>query len=229
MKIRKRLFLTALAAVFAGTMSFSAFAVETTTIEVTYVEPTIEVTVPQTGKAYINPYALPVQMSGGAVTVAGQQIASDPMVIINRSEVDLEVRVEVTGTVTGATPETKMLLVSEKMDSDDTGKKAFVYLQMERFTQGTDTSPENALKNLEAVPITYRASRDVLVLDGKKSTLESTAPMATLLKANSGTPQVGSNAAFRLTGFCSKTPKIAWSAADKITASVAFTFSPPSK
>ena len=106
MKIRKRLFLTALAAVFAGTMSFSAFAVETTTIEVTYVEPTIEVTVPQTGKAYINPYALPVQVSGGAVTVAGQQIASDPMVIINRSEVDLEVRVEVTGTVTGATPET---------------------------------------------------------------------------------------------------------------------------
>lgn len=227
MKIRKRLFLMAMAAVFAGSMSFSALAAETTTIEVTYVEPTIEVTVPPTGKAYINPYALPVKVANDAVTITGQQIASDPMVIVNKSEVDLEVRVEVTGAVTGATPETKMLLVNEKMASDDTGKKAFVYLQMERFTQGTDTSPANALKNIASVPITYRSAKDVLVLDGRKSSLESGAALVTLLKANNSTPQVGSNAVFRLTGFCTKSPRIAWSAADKITATVAFTFSPP--
>ena len=216
MKIRKRLLLTALAAVFAGTMSFSAFAEtnRTTTVTVRYAEPTIDVTVPQTGNAYINPYGLPIEVKGG-LKVTGQQITSDPMGIQNKSDVDLEINVEITGEVSG-----DVRLMSDPIDSDSTTKSAFVYLQMKQFTEGT-FSDEDILKNLASLPVAYNATKDVILLDGR--TQKSEQAMAVMAKAGS----VGSNVAFRLTGSCVKAPREPWTSADGFKATIVFTFSPP--
>ena len=99
----KRIVSTALSAAMALSLSVPAFAAGTkpnteTTISGKYEETIIDVVVPQTGNAFINPYGLgtsATQSTGTKVQIKGQ-IVTAPMYIVNNSGLDLDVGAVIT-------------------------------------------------------------------------------------------------------------------------------------
>lgn len=122
----------------AGALSLSlalpAFAADdapntTTTITGAYQDVVIDVTVPETGTAVVNPYGLPIEYTKSdkttKVKITGQQITTAPMAIMNNTDLDLTVGVSVTGTAKGS------LKFSPTTNAESTtaANNAFVYLQ----------------------------------------------------------------------------------------------------
>ncbi len=171
----KRILSTALAGTMALSLAATAFAADPpaepeptntkTDIEATYTEIPIAVTVPKTGKAFINPYGLPVDVGALSTaaddtdqeTISGQQITTMPVAIQNNGEIKLKVGATVLGTVTG---NTKLVASAEAIDGKDavgspddadyvpavpaaTSNSAFVYLQM-KGTTGAVTDATDA-------------------------------------------------------------------------------------
>lgn len=229
MKFSKKLLSMVLAGALAISASVSAFAVgKNTVITGEYQEIEIQVNVPTTGRALINPYKLPLENvtlgnSTFAELNAGQQIFTAPMVVENQSKVDLDVTATLTGgAVNGLT------LSSEAIANDATNKSAFVYFQMAP-TQETTLAGVEANDYYDAAKWSPYSTRNCLVLQANRETKFETETVLATIKGvdpTAMTPVAGSLAMFRLTGSCVKAPTTPWATTDSFTATVAFTFAP---
>lgn len=233
--LKKRLFTGALAGALAFTLSVPAFAGSTTpnrTTNITgaYEDITIDVMVPTTGEAQINPYALPVNLdTNGTNKISGEQIVTKPLAIANKSSVDLNVSATVTTTATG-----DLTLATTAPAATVKTKSAFVYMQMKHSEMtNSDVAASNGVSGFTAATINaeaeawtqpYNAAKDLLLNGAKEATKEN---MIVLAKAGAaGAIQTHGVALFRLAGQVVADPTEAWTTRDGFTASVAFTFRP---
>lgn len=194
--MKKRILSGAMAGVLALSLAVPAFATgttaepNTTNVDATYQAADIAVTVPETGKAFINPYGLDIEVPENAAdsgntnktTISGQQIVSAPMAIKNESKMDLKVGATVTGTVkSGSTMTFAAASTKGTPDLPDTDanyvapsttKAAFVYLQAKASTAAdTDlvgastgvTADKIADAFAEWAPQAYNSTTDVVV------------------------------------------------------------------
>lgn len=243
--LKKRVLSCAMAGVLAVSMAVPAFATaspapnKSTNITGAYVDIVIDVNVPTTGTAQVNPYGLPVKLDDdGTNKITGEQIVTKPLLLVNNSDSNLNVSASVTATATG-----DLRFATAAPTASDTYKSAFVYLQMKPTAldnsdkaQGTDTGIQGVGTNeVNAVfagwKQDYAAAKD-LVLNGTSAATKD--KMATLaastISTTGGTTTVswnaGSIAAFRLAGKVNANPKDAWVVRDGFTAAIAFTFKP---
>jgi hypothetical protein len=229
-----------------------------TQVDATYQDITIDVTVPTTGTAVINPYGLPYALkdskSAEIGKVSGQQIVTQPLYISNNST---DVAFDVNATVTTTTSKDLTLATKTTSGTKSTSKEAFVYLEMEPSTfTGTkvdaDTIAKECLDADEELWQTYSASAsNFLILTTAEGGASSKAAMATLAakttqnvkdekgavqyESDGKTPKTevvyadGSVAVFRLAGDCVTAPSTAWSTSDTFSAKIVFTFTPNSE
>ncbi len=244
----KRLISMGLATVMAMALGVPALAANTV-ITGTYQEIKIDVAIPTTGTAVINPYNMPVKaMSGtdevGALTTAGK-IATQPLIGISTCEVALDVG----ATVVGA-PKGNMMLASEDI-SEETTNSAVIYLEckQDRTLYASDVTTNTTLKPISGIAgdsavnafnqwatSTYNFATDVTAeTDNKDKVLvtetENTKQgLCTIFKGTeiSGTmkPQQGSFLLARLGGDVVQNPSEAWSNRDSVAVTVSFTFTP---
>lgn len=232
--LKKRVLTSVMAGALAVSMAVPAFA-SSTQITGGYQEIPIDVVVPQTGEAQINPYGLPIKLDSTNI-ISGQQIVTKPLALINKSRVDLTVGAAVTATVKGT-----MKLAAEAPAADDTSKSAFVYLQMMRTTLADSDldATDAAVSGLKA------ASINPLVANWNQAYDENADVVLNATRANSGSDLVileagtanatddektdvatGGIALFRLAGKAVEAPREAWTSKDGFTAAIAFTFKP---
>lgn len=144
----KRIMSGALAGTLALSMSATALAagatVDTanrdTVITGTYKDIALEVVVPQTADAFINPYGLPIVLEAGddvkpaddnAVwTVTGQQIVTLPQTVKNLSSVDLNASVSVVGAIKEGSDMKLNATTTKGLETPLTTKSAYVVFQM---------------------------------------------------------------------------------------------------
>jgi hypothetical protein len=234
----KRILSLILAGAMSAALAVPAFAAETTdyTNRVTkvaagYEDVKIEVVVPTEGKVYINPYALPVKVGTGANgdVKLSKQIATEPLLIENRSEVALNVNIsaetQVEGQLTTAT-------ASIADVTTDTKNDAFMYVAV--VTSGLTASTDEYEKETIAddyAKVTFPEYSDSTMIALSSTKVVSKTNMGVLKAATfdqgafSGY-DAGSTAYVIVNGNCAQSPKSAWTAADKATVNLTFTFTP---
>lgn len=254
----KKLLSLALAGLMALSLAVPAFAADpnSTVISGAYKDVVIDVVVPATGAAFINPYGLDLKVkeditnsSSNEVTISGQQIVSAPMALKNKTAMDLNVSATVTGTITPL-PESATSSVLMKFNANTTkgvgtnpeaegyvapatGKAAFVYLQakQEPALTGADAAVDAtaiAAKYAAWTASAYDENKDVVVAT-KAATKDNIVVLRAAAMDNSdafASYKAGSIALFRLTGDCTSGPKAGWTEDDKFTVTVAFSFTP---
>jgi hypothetical protein len=240
-KYGKKIMSLAMASAMVASMAVPAFAADkTTTVNVTYAETPISVTVPTQGSAQINPYGLPVTVtttgSSTASKITGQQIVTTPMAIKNDGDVALTVGAKVVTTATGLT------IVNKAPTAKTTEKQAFVQLQMvastatgdstnkatdiedKIFSESADSSTWENATSLTLVGVTTE-SPDAVATASEMATLAA----SKVTKGTSGDTieyQAGSIVLLRLTGTVTQNPTTAWAAADKFSSVITYTFQP---
>lgn len=244
--LKSRILSGVMAGVLAVSMAVPAFAAEntpsntTTNITGSYEEIPIEVTVPQNGAAQINPYGLPVALDDDN-SIAGEQIVTRPIYIVNDGKVDLKVSASVTAVAKG-----DLKFVAAAPAETDTYKSAFVYLQMKAstlaesdrattsiVTAGKDISgfdPDAANAEIAAWKQDYAAAKDLVLVNEKAAEKANMVILAGKQESATSTGTfeyvAGSAAMVRLAGKVTESPREAWSDKDGFTAAVAFTFKP---
>lgn len=252
----KKLLSLGLSLVMSLSLAVPAFAAantdNTTEISGTYKDVVIDVVVPNTGVAFINPYGLDLKVpqsegdTANDVTITGQQIVSAPMAIMNKTAMDLSVSATVTGAITpitvpdGETAPTLMKFatnttkgVGTNPDAPDyvapaTGKSAFVYFQAKQATNTTGTAADVAAEYAAWGASAYNEATDVIVA-AKAVAKENVMTLRAAAMDNAGvfdSYKAGSIGMFRLTGDCTSGSKVNWTDKDKFTVTVAFTFTP---
>lgn len=252
--LKKRIIPGIMAGILALSMAAPAFADSTTTVTGTYQPITINVDVPTTTTAAINPYGMPVDLKDGSSvlgTISGQQISTQPIYMINKTTVPLSVGATVTTTIKGG-----LTLVTDQTKVTGKTKASFIYLQMKQ-TDATNAvmttltgeskaedyklswanDAENnslLLKAFTSWDDGYTEGKD-LVLSTSDSGVKGDdmivlAP-ATKQDAGSSNPEYnmvnkGGIGIARISGILSETPTEAWSTSDGFTAKIAFTFKP---
>lgn len=211
--LKKRVATTALAGAMALSLAVPAFAAGTSTkVTASYKAVTIDVTVPTTGTATLNPLGMPVNIvnkdtDGVSASVAGEgHIITPPMVLVNNTELDLKVRASVESVVKGdftfsstaweTIPENKnafVILRAAPGDSTNVLLKADGSVDLEKAAAaekalqlaGTDT---NAAKYKDAASIkTLQEKSDgsfVILQDGTASTITYTDTNSNKVKAS---------------------------------------------
>lgn len=252
----KKLLSLGLSLVMSLSLAVPAFAAantdNTTEISGTYKDVVIDVVVPNTGKAFINPYGLDLkvpQAEGDTteVTIAGQQIVSAPMAIMNKTAMDLSVSATVTGAITPITPdagETAPTLmkfatnttkgVGSNPEAPDyvapaTGKSAFVYFQAKQAADTTGTAANIATEYAAWGASAYNEATDIIVAAKAVAKDNIMTLRAADMSGSNGAFsafKAGSIGMFRLTGDCTSGSKANWTEKDKFTVTVAFTFTP---
>lgn len=222
----KRFASTAMAGVMAVSLAVPAMAVDqNTVITATYAETTLDVTVPATADATINPYGLPVTMADQTV-LSGQPITiATPLLVENKSAVALKMGASITTTV-----ETGMTLDATPGSYDTmTGKN--LYVEFQAFTADgidgsnsvdpTATNPKwAALKDEKAVLKAVLATGGTAVDASAANNGED----LILREGKDGQSQAGGVAFVRLSGKVAK--KAAWEATDKLVATITYSFEP---
>lgn len=168
-------------------------------------DPIVDVAVPATGTLYINPLGFPVHYEYDYEEVTdNSQILTEPAYIENRGDDPVRVSVSVTGAAEGGMGLTSLPTKAQST----TSKKAFIYFEIQSVSDYDRVTWDKE----------YDATKHVPVRNGTKSKKNIVE-----LDDASGRNCYG---AFRLTGDCVAKPKIPWSAADKLTVTIAFTFKP---
>ena len=251
MKCKKisALFLTGAMTLALAAPAFAADA-NTTVIDGQFKAITIDVSVPATGSAIINPYSMPVKAVADdaskteltEVTTAGK-IATNPLVIYNKTTTNLSVG----ATVTAEVPSTSGLeIVSVPVKDTATDKQAQVYLEAVRDTslkkndvvaapdassicgvKGTNVI--NAFNKWEPTTFNKSAKNQIPVIPGEESIKEGIAIMSagkTAAGSTTADPEPGSFVLVRLAGTVAKNPETKWAATDTFKVNVAFSFTP---
>lgn len=226
----KRFASTVMAGALALSLAVPAFASGNTSTNITgtYRAITVNVVVPTTGQAIINPYGLPIEM--GSSTVSGQQITTGaPLVIQNKSAVPLSVSASIASSKKG-----NFVFSSADLGSSENGNKGKVEFQMFEApavveANATDMDVLNpifaALKDDDSLCHTVLTETNTTANPAVPAVEE--ADIITLNPANSDGELVAGGAAFfRLSGTVVKKPSTAWTASDGFTAKVTFTFEP---
>lgn len=137
----KKLVSLALALVMIVALAVPAMA--STVVTGKYEEVNIAVVVPGNTTAVINPYALPVKVynpedASSSQLVSGQQIVSQPMLLRNQGEIDLNVSVTLSAKEKGAFKLNEATATDITTSTDKTGR---VYLQI--MSNKTDATGGN--------------------------------------------------------------------------------------
>lgn len=241
--LKTRIFSGLMAGILAVSLAVPAFASSNTSTNITgtYVDIVIDVNVPTTGTAQVNPYGLPVKLDDTS-KITGEQIVTKPLLLVNNSDSNLNVSASVTATATG-----DLRFATAAPTASDTYKSAFVYLQMKSTaldnTNKATTAQVTANEDIQGLDPTavnpvfagwkqdYAAATD-LVLNGTSAVTKdkmATLAAATVTTAGGNTTvtwNAGSVAAFRLAGKVNANPKDPWVVRDGFTAAIAFTFKP---
>lgn len=253
--LKTRILSGAMAGVLAMSLAVPAFAADTdapknqTVITGAYTETVIDVVVPGTVDAVINPYGLgtTVTKSDGTKIAVTGQVITPTQTITNNTDLNLIVGAKVIGEVVvkeGADPLTAMKLAStstkgsgqegdENYVAPATAKSAFVQLQAVATTKAPTATDADTVGDFvidEGVTeATWTGAKSVTV--GTKLVTED--ELVTLKKATLDPDDgsvtaypAGSIALFRLTGDCVTTPKTAWTKDDTFKVTVSFTFAP---
>lgn len=244
--LKKRVLPGIMAGALALTMTIPAFAgtaspAPNTKTEITskYTEIPIAVRVAPTGEALINPYGVPVALTGSDDKIVGQQISTKPLYVINEGDVALYVSAAVTTAINNGSD---MRLAAEAPTSEDTNKIAFVYLQMapteltdaDKLTGGNTVDPAKGNKVYAEWEQDYDEDTDLVLVNDKEIKKENMVRIEKSTVTPAGTSggsatitwSKGSVAMYRLAGVVTAEPKEAWVADDGFKANVAFTFKP---
>lgn len=215
--MRKRLLCAALALAMFFPAQSAAAAAQTGNIRSMIINantrlPTINVTVASTGKAFINPYMLDVEIDGEDTN---EQIICEPCGIINESDIPLAVDVTVTGTINSGSD--MSLATSSTRSSTSKTKKAFVYfeIQLSETDDPDDVQWDDAYNSKKHIRFTTSGASTTKT---NVLTLAAMTPFGDI--ANGGC------AAFRVTGDAIEAPKNEWTEQDGLSVEVAFTFTP---
>ena len=253
--LKSRILSGVMAGVLAVSMAIPAFATSTpapvnmsTNITGSYEEIPIEVTVPQTGTAQINPYGLPVSIPVGEKTVdlVGQQITTKPLSIKNQGTVKLDVNATL-----AVVPSGDVAIVTS-VGSSEKGKEIAVNLEVAALDDATLAVASDSEKLEEMLTTKFAAdatweNAEVLAAPAaaKGDTAADIDPAASgsamavlgavTTKAEGFTYAKNSIALFRLTGDMNEEPEKTengkqvadpWVAADGFTANIVFKFKP---
>lgn len=166
----KKLIALALAGVMTLALAAPSFAADNATVITgMFKEITIDVVVPRTGSAVINPYSMPVkavygkdesgkELDAGNLSTAGA-VSTQPLVAINKTDVALDVGATVTATVKGS------LLLGKAAITDSTKTKtAVVYLET------LNNAELDAAKQLDAGDILDEDAEDAKPICGMDGT-----------------------------------------------------------
>lgn len=234
----KRILSIALSGAMCMALATTAFAAgNETVITATFDEPVIDVTVPGTVAAFINPYGVDVNYDPADDTaiLSGFQILSAPNCIFNLSGMDLSVSATVTGEVlarTGETDTTKaMKFATASTDGGTvTTKSAYVTFQMkvDDGILGEATDIVDTLYNplAQAWAADADADGEVVVKAGETTGEDLVALKKADLSGTNPKAVAGGGALIRLNGDCVTAPKIAWDEKDSFKVTVAYTFMP---
>ncbi len=242
----KRIMSSALAGTLALSMSATALAagatVDTanrdTVITGTYKDIALEVVVPKTADAFINPYGLPIVLEAGDDvkpaddnadwTVTGQQIVTLPQTVKNLSSVDLNASVSVVGAIKEGSDMKLNATTTKGLETPLTTKSAYVVFQMAVDATLDGTSDDDTIATAAAKDATWASAEDKQIVVGTKAVSGTDLVKLTKADTSGSAPAVaaGGVALFRLTGDCVEDPKIPWAETDGFTTSVAFTFKP---
>lgn len=173
--------------------------------------PIISVTVPTSSTVYINPLELPVNI--GTSKRQRGQILSTPACIANNSQVAMQVDLTITASVKEGSD---MTLASAPTGGEGTEKSAFIYFEI----QQSDTYKSKYVNWDPA----YDPAKHIVIQDGMSVTEENILKLPPITEK--GKVADGGYAPFRLTGDAVREPTDAWTAADGINVTVAFTFTP---
>ena len=206
----KKIISFVLACVMALSLSVVAFAAgnETEITGSTQV-PTINVTVPATGTVTINPYGLEVTVDSVKVT---DQIISGVTYLESTTLTALRVSATVTGTQNG---NAKLATATTQGAKAPTTNSVFLYMEI-----GKATKKDGSGDPTWATAYDSKAANQVLV--SAKATTK--ADVVTMDKSADGT--AATYAAFRLAGDAASAPATAWTTADTVDVTIAFTFLP---
>lgn len=160
----------------------------------------IDVVVPAEAESYINPKKLPVLVGTGREF---DQILSEPCYIQNKSEVPVQVDIQLCGNLSGSA----RLVNTSTVGTGATAKNIFMYFEMLAVNDTASYVPW-----LD----TYDPDRHLVVLASSKSYTN-----VVLLGADGEEKCYG---AFRLTGDCIEEPKYDWNSKDGVTVNITFTF-----
>lgn len=231
MKFGKKLLSMILAGAMTLAVGASAMAADQTDITGGFVPITLDVTVPTTGTAQINPYGLPVSIGTSGTTtykLTGRQIVTQPLGIVNNGDVALDVGATAVGEVTGKTQE--MRLASEAPAADDTLKNAFVYVQATetagRYTGAAYAASDEFLQEYSGWAASdYSADDDILVatIASEKKTLGT---IGAAVDDTGAALHTSNGLMIRLAGSCTKEPRQAWASTDTFKVTIAYTFTP---
>lgn len=224
----KRFASVAMAGALALSLTAPAFATNSTNITGSYRAITLNVTVPTTGQAIINPYGLPYSV--GEATISGQQITTGaPLLVQNKSTVPLSVSASIVSAKKG-----NFVFDANTIGTSETGNKGNVLFQMFEApgvteANATDTEVLNpkfaALKDADALCSTVLTETNLTASPAVPAVEEN--DIVTLKAANANGELVDGGAAFfRLSGTVAKKPTVAWTTTDGFTAKITFTFEP---
>lgn len=236
----KRLAAMALTGVMTLSLATPAFAAsKTVEIGGTYKDVVIDVVAPAKGTAVINPYGLDIKVKqdptataedAPTTTISGQKIVTAPMALRNRTPMNLDVNATVLGVAQG-----DLRFAAAAIESTDTSKSAFVYLQATSSAlTGTDEG-DSATVTTAAIATEYAAweasaydeDKDIVV--GEREASKDAIirlKKATMAADEFSAYNAGSIALFRLAGDCVTSPRDAWTTKDGFTTNIVFTFTP---
>ena len=223
----KKIMSTALAGVMALSLSVPVLAADTdleqtTEITGTTQTPTISISVPSSGDVILNPYKMSVDVSADqdGSDVVNTQIISAPEYIKNKTDVALSISATVTGKVAG---EAVFATASTQGGTRPvTTKSAFVYLEVIDAGAGDDadsTEPTTALTDASWKAYDAKAANQILLAAKAVS-------KANMLTVPAVADASSSFIAYRLAGDAASSPTKAWTEADTVSATIAFTFTP---
>lgn len=223
----KRFASTVMAGALALSLAVPAFATNSTNITGTYRAITLNVTVPTTGSAIINPYGLPFAL--GAATISGQQITTGaPLLVQNKSAVPLSVSASIASSKKGNFEFAPSI---NDGDTDNLGKVEFQMFKAPGVTEANATDMDvlnpkfAALKDNDALCHTVLTETNASASPAVPAVEEN--DIVTLKPANDAGELVDGGAAFfRLSGNVVKKPDTAWTTTDGFSTKVTFTFEP---
>lgn len=249
----KKIVSAALGAAMALSMAVPAFAADTV-ITATYSEPKIEVTVPTTATAVINPYALPTKYyydpatnktckadleNAVAFNSVASPVAAQPMFLVNYGETALKVYATATAVVKSGSD----VKIAEALPEGDAPAKTMAIQVAGTAVEGVaanwvgkdeDTGKAvNALKMDETLATVWNGidwtdsgvkKATALSAKAEEAELGTLAAISKTEGADTATVQDDCVLAVAVLGEATKKPKTAWSAKDIVTLTVAYSF-----